>query len=195
MSSSLQLTHPRDIFLKHESISLRPFQETDIPIWAQWFNNPNITQFMNKGFYPNDEEKQHKYFEALIRSESDIQLAVILNHDHRLIGSVGLHKIDWVHRTGEISVLIGELESWGKGYGTIAVGLLVRHAFEKLNLRKLSAGMWNLNLGSEACFVKNAFQLEGRRREQFHFQGDYIDELCYGLLRSEWLSGLRLGLK
>lgn len=187
MSEVRERTDWKSAFLEHELIYLRPFRESDIPVWTTWFNDAEVTHRMNKGYFPNTEALQRKHLEGVTQSDSDLQLAILLKEGEQLIGAIGLHKINWIHRTADISIVIGETEHWGKGYGAIAVQLLVRHAFEKLNLRKLTAGMWSCNSGSEACFQHNGFRIEGRRKEQFHFENGYADELSYGLLRSEWL--------
>jgi RimJ/RimL family protein N-acetyltransferase len=63
---------------------------------------------------------------------------------------------------------------------------MVAHAFEKLNLHKVTAGMWASNVGSRRAFEKNGFRLEGTLRESFWAGDRFVDEWRLGLLRSEW---------
>jgi len=173
-------------FLEGERIYLRPFTESDISIWFDWFNDSLITEYMNKGAFPNTKLAQEEYLNFLSKSKNDLQLAVILKENDSLIGIVGIHKIDWIHRHGDVSILIGDKSQWGKGIATEAVSLIIKHAFEKLNLRKLTAGVWSSNVSSRKCFEKNGFKLEGTLREQFFYKGSYVDEYRMGLLRKEW---------
>ena len=85
-----------------------------------------------------------------------------------------------------ILLLLGDGASQGKGYGGQAIAIIVEHAFTKLNLHKLTSGMWAKNQASEAIFKSNGFIKEGHRKEQFLYRGEYVDELNYGLLRSQW---------
>jgi RimJ/RimL family protein N-acetyltransferase len=176
-------------FIKHKKIYLRALESGDIEQWAGWFNDHDVTQYMNKGAFPNTFEAQKEWFEKLHQSRADVQLGVVEMSSNKLVGVVGLHKIDWVHRTGDISILIGERDVLGKGYGAIAVGLMVEHAFNKLNLNKVVSGMWAVNTASEKCFISNGFELEGRQKEQYFYKGGYTDGLKYGLLRSNWQAG------
>ncbi|HDY90204.1 MAG TPA: N-acetyltransferase, partial [bacterium] len=160
-------------FLEGQRIYLRPFARSDISIWFDWFNDPLVTQFMNKGIFPNTELVQEEFFESILKSKNDVQLAIILKDDDSLIGIVGIHKINWAHRHGDISILIGDKAQWGKGIATEAVGFVVKHAFTKMNLRRLTAGMPAVNAGSRKCFKNNGFVLEGTQRKTFFCDEEY----------------------
>jgi RimJ/RimL family protein N-acetyltransferase len=177
--------------LEGNGIKLRPLERNDISKWFTWFNDRNVVQSLNKGVYPNTFEKQEKYYDKINTSVNDILLGVVKKENDELIGLIGIHNIDWVHRKGEISVVIGKMTSWGKGYATEAIDLMVRHGFEKANLRRLSAGVWASNEASRRCFEKNGFVLEGTIRESFFYNGKYVDEYRLGLLRKNWHLALR----
>jgi RimJ/RimL family protein N-acetyltransferase len=174
------------MFLNGDKIYLRPLRKDDIPRWHAWFNDPEITRHMNKGYFPNTEAAQEAFWEKLAQSTTDVQLAIVFKDSGELIGTTGIHKIDWIHRRGDVSVVIGDQKHHRLGVATEAVRLMVRHAFTKLNLEKLTAGMWASNPGSRRCFEKNGFKLEGTLRESYFCQGGYVDELRLGLLRREW---------
>lgn len=173
-------------FLESERIQLRPFTREDVPFWFQWFNDKATTTKMNKGAFPNTELAQDQFLETISRSKNDIQLAIASKKDHELIGAIGLHKIDWIHRHADISIIIGNKKYWGQGIATEAIGAMVEHAFAKLNLHKLTAGTWANNTGSQKAFEKNGFVLEGTLRDQFFFQDGYVDQICLGLLYENW---------
>lgn len=173
-------------FLEGKQIYLRPFLKTDIPIWYSWFNSQELTEHMNKGTFPNTKEAQEEFFQQLTKSKNDVQLAIVLKKDNSLAGIVGIHKIEWVHRRGDISIFVADKKLWGKGIATEAIALVIRHAFTKLNLHKLTSGMSALNIGSKRSFEKNGFALEGTLRKNFFYKGSYVDELVMGLLQEEW---------
>ena len=172
--------------IEGKTIFLRPLTTEDIPVWAAWFNDPEVTEHMNKGMFPVAEHSQLEFFQGLSQSRTDVQLGIVLKEDNLLIGTIGIHKIDWIHRHGAISIVLGAKQSWGRGLATEAVGSIIRHAFTKLNLHRLTAGMWGSNIRSRACFEKNGFTLEGTLRESFFYRDSYVDEWILGLLRSEW---------
>lgn len=175
-------------FLDSEKIYLRSFKKSDINIWYDWFNDSVVTEHVNKGIFPNTESSQEEYFNTISKSKNDVQLAIILKENDLLVGIIGIHKIDWIHRRGDISVFIGDKSQWGKGLATEAISLVIKHAFTKLNLRKLTAGMWSSNAGCKRCFEKNGFALEGTLKKQFFYKGSYVDEYRMGLFREDWKS-------
>ncbi|MEW5948519.1 MAG: GNAT family protein [Thermodesulfobacteriota bacterium] len=176
-------------FVEGERVYLRALDLSDIPIWFDWFNDPQVTEHMNKGIFPNTRKAQEEYFDTVTRSRSDIQLGIVLKESDRLIGIIGIHKIDWVSRHGDISIVVGDENCRGKGIATESVSLIVKHAFMKMNLRRLTAGTPESNIGCRRCFEKNGFVLEGVKRKHLFSNGAYIDVCFFGLLREDWKHG------
>ena len=172
--------------IEGKRIILRPLLPADAPIWAAWFNDPAVTEHMNKGTSPVTESRQVEFLAELSNSRSDVQFGIVVRRDSLLIGSIGIHQIDWIHRHGSISILLGNRDYWGKQFGTEAIGLVASHAFLKMNLHRLNAGMWSSNVVARSCFEKNGFQFEGARKENYFHRNGYVDELCFGLLKNDW---------
>ena len=169
-------------------ILLRELRKGDITIWCRWLNDPGVFEAMNKGAWPNTEEDQSDYFDKLRKSDTDAQFAIVeYSGKSELVGTIGIHKIDWVHRRGDVSIVIGRKNCRGKGIGTSAIALIVQHAFDKMNLRKLTAGMWANNKGSIRAFERNGFVLEGRLKDSYYYKGQYVDELRYALFTFNWI--------
>ena len=175
-----------NIIFSTDTIFLRALTEADIPQWCQWFNMPQVTVYMNKGIFPNTEEKQREYLAHLLKSKQDVQYALCMHADKSFVGVIGLHGIDWVHRHASVSVVIGNQRVHNRGIATEAVGCIAEHAFLKMNLHRLSAGMIDPNAASRRCFEKNGFVYEGTQREAFYFQGTYVSVHFFGLLKDEW---------
>ena len=173
-------------FLKGRRIYLRVLTKSDITIWHSWFNDFTVTQYMNKGIFPNTQEAQLEYLNFILKSRNDLQLGICNKNNGLLVGIAGIHKIDWIHRHGEVSILIGDKRHWKKGIATEAVYLIVRHAFIKMNLRRLTAGMASVNEASRKCFETNGFIQEGRLRKHLYCNGKYADVYALGLLKEEW---------
>lgn len=174
-------------FIEGTLIYLRPFSRQDISTWFNWFNDPLVTEHMNKGAFPNTEVAQEEYFHSLSKSKNDIQMAIAMKKDNHLVGCIGIHKIEWLHRRGDMSIVIGNRECWGKGIASEAIGLMTTHAFMKLNLNKLTAGVWATNTSSKKAFKKNGFIEEGILRQNFFYQGKYVDDIKLGIVREEWV--------
>jgi RimJ/RimL family protein N-acetyltransferase len=84
-------------------------------------------------------------------------------------------------------LLIGEKDTWGKGYATEIFKMIVRHAFLTLNLNKVTAGVYADNLGSSKALARAGFVEEGVRRQHCFMNGAYTDLIIFGVLREEFL--------
>ena len=94
--------------------------------------------------------------------------------------------MDRTNRSAEAAILLYESEFWGKGYGTDAYGVLVRHMFRDLKLHRISSGTWSGNIGSLRMQLKNGFKVEKMGRENYLIDGEWYDGLATGLIEDEW---------
>jgi RimJ/RimL family protein N-acetyltransferase len=106
--------------------------------------------------------------------------------DDRLIGFIGLFGIEWNNGSAWVGIGLGEREYWGKGYGTDAMRLAMRYAFDELNLHRVSLGVFEYNPRAVRAYEKAGFKLEGRGRQMLHRDGKRADILFMGLLHDEW---------
>jgi RimJ/RimL family protein N-acetyltransferase len=77
-------------------------------------------------------------------------------------------------------------EYWSRGYGTDAAMALLDYAFNRLNLRKVNSYFLAFNERSRRLHVALGMKQEGVRRKEDYFNGEYHDELLFGVFREEW---------
>ena len=180
-------TSSADTFIAGKGINLRGFCEEDLDgNWYRWFNDAEVTYYQDKGYFPNTREKQRDYYQAIQASSSDVVLAIVEPKSGRHIGNVGLHHIDWIHRTAVLGIVIGEKDAWGKGFGKEAWRLITDYGFETLNLHKITATVLEGNEASMACAFASGYEQEGTQKEQTYRHGRYHDLIFVGLTRSAW---------
>lgn len=102
----------------------------------------------------------------------------------KLIGHVGLYKLDTIAKKTEYGVLIADDDSRGKGYGTKCTSLMVDYAFTKLGMHKVTAEVLSENAASIAMFKKCGFMVDGRLRDDVFKNGRYYDVLCMSILNN-----------
>lgn len=110
----------------------------------------------------------------------------IQTKDGKPLGDIALNWVVPYHRLAMLGAAIGEPEYWGGGYGTDALTLIVDYAFDWLDLHKLWLGTMGINVRVQRQMEKVGFTLEARRRRMMYADGNWVDELNYGLLREEW---------
>ena len=171
-------------FIKGNGIFLRELRQLDLNgPWYSWLNDSEVTVFQNKGIFPNSIEKQTQYFESLINNNHDIVLAIIEEDTNKHIGCVGLHKIDWVHRSAELGIVIGDRDVWGKKYGKQAWSLITDYGFNVLNLHRIFAVIIEGNIASQKSAESAGFILEGKFKDYLFKGGKYINAFYYSKIK------------
>src|SRR3990167_11126377 len=81
------------IFLVGNRVNLRPFLKADIPTLTRWINNPAVRGFL-LATLPQTEKQEEEWFNKLGSDDKNIVLG-IETKDNVLIGSMGIHRIEW----------------------------------------------------------------------------------------------------
>lgn len=153
--------------------------------YKNWFLDPKITFYNTHGRLVFKEEDISSFIEKA-NDDHTITWAMLRKYDKYHIGNIALQSINFIDKTAELAILIGETEIWGKGYGTDACELVLKHAFEKLNLNRIYLGTIEPNIGMRKVAEKLNMALEGKSMEAFWFNGKYVPIYHYAILRKEW---------
>jgi RimJ/RimL family protein N-acetyltransferase len=94
--------------------------------------------------------------------------------------------IEWNHGAGRIELGIAEEKDRRHGYGSETLGLLLRFAFDELNLHSLYAFIPEYNLVALELFRRTGFIGSVRQREAIQRNGRRWDLIYVGILQEEW---------
>ncbi|MFH1388100.1 MAG: GNAT family protein [Patescibacteria group bacterium] len=176
----------RVVFLKGKKTVLRPFKkDTDLELVLRWINDQEVTQYLSR-YLPASIKEEEEWFDNLSTRKNDLIFAVE-TLEGALIGSMGLHSINWKDRVANHGVIIGEKEYWSKGYGKDAHMILLDYAFNSLNLRKVCSQVISFNERSLNYHLTCGYKEEGSQLKQFYKKGQYWDLIILGLFKEEWL--------
>ncbi len=176
----------RPIITEGEKVSLGVLMRDDLRKLWMWYNNRDIRRFLLKPWEVYTYEDEMEWYERLRRNrEHEKAFGIVENSTGRLVGVIGLTRIDPFEGHAEVGYYISK-EDWGKGYGEEALSLVLRYAFEWMNLRKLYAFVLEPNSASIKVLEKNGFRQTGRLRKHRYVPGiGYVDMLIYEVLREE----------
>lgn len=175
-------------FLDGQFVTLRPLQESDLgERYAQWLNDAQVCEFNSHAVLPYSFEQMRRYYESIVSgSDRQVVLAIVEKSSARHVGNVSLQSIDWIGRSAEFAILFGEVDCWGKGYGTEAALLICRYGFDRLNLNRIHCGTIAGNEGMIRLAARLDMTHEGTRRQAVYKNGRYLDLLEFGVLRNEF---------
>lgn len=103
-----------------------------------------------------------------------------------IIGSIDLAGIDWTAHSAWVGIGIGEREYWSRGFGTEAMQLVLRFAFEELNLKRVNLTVFEFNERAYRSYLKCGFKEEGRERQFLLRDERRWDLIHMGILQEEW---------
>ena len=177
-----------DIFIKGTNIDLVVLSSEIVgqTNWYSWFNDEENTEYMQQHYFPNSKELQLKYFKEEIEgSDKKLQLGIYHKKDKYLIGTISLNNINFQHRKCEISGFIGE-----KKYQTLkpfleANKLLIKHAFEQLNMNRIYGGALNKDVSDFFVRMLN-FETEGVLIDDVYKNGHWNNVHLIGLLKKDY---------
>jgi ribosomal-protein-serine acetyltransferase len=120
----------------------------------------------------------------LLREE--MMLLLLDRVSGELVGSSGLHNIDWDVPRFEIGYWVRTSRS-GQGYITEAVNGITSFCFDTLNAQRVEIRCDSRNLRSAAVAERAGFKLDGSLRQaERAARGDLRDTLVYSKIRDEY---------
>jgi len=165
----------RRFMIAGEHVILRAFERDDVERCYRWMNDPNIVRTL-KTRYPIAFQNEEEWLERAMRSDpNERHFAIERKDDRTHVGNASIHDIDWVSRTGSFGLFIGEPAAWNRGFGSDAIQILVRFAFDEMNLVKLRINVFDYNERAKHILLGHGFVEEGKLRRDFYRDGAYHD--------------------
>jgi [ribosomal protein S5]-alanine N-acetyltransferase len=182
-------TEARHIFLESSRIYLRALEERDLDgPWFQWLNDPEVCRYNSHATFPNTATEMRDFFESTRRSRDAVVLAMVWKETDEHIGNLSLQRINWIDRTADLAILLGDRRFWKTGVSTEACRLLVEYGFIRLGLERIQCGTTDDNVGMQKLALRVGMSQEGVRRQAVYKNGKRRDLFEYGILRDEFLA-------
>lgn len=105
--------------------------------------------------------------------------------DGRIVGAIGCHPIEWLHRNCSIGYWI-EASCQGRGVMTRCVAALLDYLFDGLELHRVTIQCGTGNSKSCAIPERLGFTCEGVLREAEWVNDRWVDLVVWGMLADDW---------
>ena len=169
-----------ELRIEGKTIFLRRLTEEDVSDdYVRWMNDPDINQYLECRFYTHTIQNTRDFIRS-VTNDNNYQFGIFFKETGKHIGNIKIGSINQYHRYADVGFLIGEKKYWGKGIATEAIGLVSDFAFNTLKLHKLWGGAYSSNIGSIKAFLKNGYQQEGAKKNQYLCHGVYVDDILLG---------------
>lgn len=167
-----------------DHVRLRSLRKDDATLLYEWIINRDLV-ILNSPYHPVSENDHEAWVERMMKKRSDLVIFVVEEIKcNTAIGTCQLFNINWRHRSAELQIRIGNSSHHGKGYGSEAVQLLIEFGFNDLNLHRIYLHVFTTNIRAIRAYEKCGFRREGTLKESAFIDGEWVDVLIMGLIRS-----------
>lgn len=169
-----------------DKVALGPLRRDLLPRYLRWINDFEVMRAMDIGWRPVTWEAEEAWYEKAAKEYDSPTFTIYERETLRPIGTVCLQDMNRFHRTAELSLMIGETECWGKGYGTEAARLMLDYAFHGQGLHNILARVVSINERGLRALQRAGFREFGRLREASRIGSQVYDRIYLDCLSTEF---------
>jgi ribosomal-protein-alanine N-acetyltransferase len=172
--------------LESERLLFRNFKDSDAKDIFYLKTDSRVMEYMDSVKHKSldDSLEVIKKNQSSFNDKTGVNWAIIEKSTHKLIGYFGYWRLFRDNSRGEIGYSL-KPEYWGKGYMFEAMTKLIGFGFKELHLHSIEANINPNNRNSEKLLLKFGFKKEAYFRENYLFEGEFLDSIIYSLLESD----------
>lgn len=159
---------------------LRQVQPDDVDEIFFLRSDPSVLQYIDR--YPARSKEEAAAFIDNVRkweaANESILWAMCFPENQKLIGTIGYWRIQPEHFRAEIGYVLHP-QHHGNGLMTEAMKAVIDYAFEVMRLHSIEANINPMNEASKQVLLKNGFVQEAYFRENFYFDGKFLDSMIF----------------
>jgi ribosomal-protein-alanine N-acetyltransferase len=162
---------------------LRQVSADDVNEIISLRSNKEVMKYIDRPLIESTEaalQLIQKILDGVNKNEA-ITWAIALQDDARLIGTIGFWKIDAEHHRAEIGYLLHP-DHQQKGIMQEAISAVLNYGFSTMQLHTIEANVNPANEASKKLLKKNKFKQEAYFRENFYYNGVFMDTAIFSLL-------------
>lgn len=163
-------------------VRIAALEERHLPTMLKWLDDPDLREHIGT-IYPIPMARHLEWYRTVVDDKSQLILAIETENGH--VGTIGLRGIDFVYRSAELWIYIGDQQNRGSGVAKAAVEQILEFGFNTLNLHRVFVQVFDFNERARRFFQKCGMKPEGVLREAVFKRGRYWDKHVLGILSSD----------
>jgi ribosomal-protein-alanine N-acetyltransferase len=160
---------------------LREVLPSDAPAIFKMRSDERVMRYIGRPLQKDISEAAQQienYIQTYQQNEAINWAICLLEQPDELIGTIGFWKMDKVNHRTEIGYTL-QYDYWRKGIMFEAIGAAVEYCFKVLDFHSIEANTDPENEGSGGVLEKHGFVQEAYFRENFFFEGKFLDSRIY----------------
>jgi [ribosomal protein S5]-alanine N-acetyltransferase len=173
--------------LTTQRLCLRCMSPADAPAVFDMRSSPAVMQYIDRPLAVTVAEAEMLVQNILLgieQNESITWAIALAENPALLIGSIGFWRMEKEHYRAEIGYMLHPAY-WSKGYVTEAIDAVLKYGFEQMGLHSVEANINPENRASAVVLEKTGFVQEAYFKENFYYNGRFLDTIVYSKLTSK----------
>ena len=172
--------------LETERLRLRKITEDDKHEMFALRSDKQIMQYIARPLMKTVEETVEfiKSINENIEKQEYINWGVALKSDNKLIGTVGFYRVQKENYRAEVGYML-HTNFHKQGIMQELMPVVLEYGFKQMQLHSIEAVIDPRNKASENVLLKQGFVKEAHFKENFLFDGEFLDSVHYSLLAKE----------
>ncbi|MBN2564013.1 MAG: GNAT family N-acetyltransferase [Phycisphaerae bacterium] len=154
--------------------------------YVDWLNDAEVTQFSEQRHRKHTLETCRAYMTSFEGSPNFFWAILRKQGDPAHIGNINAY-VDERNSLADVGILVGEKDTWGKGFGGEAWLGVCDFLLRIRAVRKVTAGTLDVNRGMLAIMQRVGMLEDGCRHRHYLWNGQEIDVIHRALFREDWL--------
>lgn len=169
-----------------ENIGIRAIEIEDLTVIQKYRNDEGIRKYFREYREFSLTQIKDWYFNMIKDNRFEMFVVVDLDLDE-IIGVTGITYIDWLNKHADLHFYIGKNSEWiDKKYSDTALKLILNYGFKTLNLNKLWAEVYEIDLKKINFFKSKGFNMDATLREHYFHNGKYYSSHILSLLNKDY---------
>jgi UDP-4-amino-4,6-dideoxy-N-acetyl-beta-L-altrosamine N-acetyltransferase len=167
---------------------LRELRKEDILKINKWRNDSELINHLEALFRYINLDVDYRWYDNYMQNQNTtIRCAIVEATDEdNILGLVSLTNINFINRSAEFHIMIGDTDNRGKGIGYFATTEILNHAFNNINLNRIELGVLESNARALKLYEKVGFKQEGVKRQSIYKNGKFVDMIMMAILKEEF---------
>lgn len=156
-------------------VEMRGFDPKDAFGYYELYNTPQISKYLPSDMIPADVAASAEQISYLfLRGRNIPYWAIVDSKTDEIIGSCGFVNSDVYNKRLEIAYDLHP-KHWGRGIMYNSVKACLKHAFEKMSIKRVEAVALRENIESAKTLLRVGFSHEGTLRNYKYFRGRMVN--------------------
>lgn len=172
--------------LETERLILRRLDINDLESMYTMRTHPEVMKYIPIPL-PQSEEEVKQYIQSIdtrMDSKECVNWVITLKESDVMIGTIGFYRMKLEHYRAETGYMTLPQFN-GKGYVTEALQAIINYGFNTMQLHSIEALVDPDNIGSIKVLEKCEFVKEGHIKENWFFNGVFLDTVIYSKLNKK----------